>query len=81
MNVHIPGDFDLAVKALISEGRYRDEGEVVAEGIKLLLIKEQLRTDVQAGIADLDAGNRVDAKEVHAEARRRVGEIEEGRTE
>lgn len=80
MNVSIPSDFDPAVKALISEGRFQDEGEVVTEGIKLLLINEQLRKDVQEGIADLDAGNWIEAEEVYAEARRRIQEIEEGRT-
>ena len=78
MNVQIPADFDPAVQKLISEGRFRDEGEIVAEGIKLVLMREQLVRDVQAGLDDLDAGNRIDAEDVYAKARRRIKAIEDG---
>ena len=78
MNVQIPADFDPAVQKLISEERFRDEGEIVAEGIKLVLMREQLVRDVQAGLDDLDAGNRIDAEDVYAKARRRIKAIEDG---
>ena len=76
MNVQIPADYNPAVQKLITEGRYRDEGEIVAEGIKLLIMREQLAKDVQAGLDDLDAGNRIDAEEVYAKARKRIKDIE-----
>ncbi len=43
----------------------------------MLMSREKLRTEVQAGIDDADAGNLVDAGEVYAEARRRIQTIEE----
>ena len=58
MNVQIPADLNPAVQNLISEGRFRDAGEIVAEGIKLVLTREQLVRGVQAGLDDRDAGNR-----------------------
>ncbi len=76
MNVQIPADYNPAVQKLITEGRYRDEGEIVAEGIKLLIMREQLAKDVQAGLDDLNAGNRIDAEEVYAKARERIKSIE-----
>ncbi|MCY2991785.1 MAG: hypothetical protein NTY19_28505 [Planctomycetota bacterium] len=78
MNTQIPVDFSPAVQKLIAEGRFRDEGEVVAEGIKLVLRREQLERDVQAGLDDLDAGNRIEASLVYAEARRRIKASEDG---
>ena len=78
MNVQIPADYNPAVQKLILEGRYRDEGEIVAEGIKLIIMREQLARDVQAGFDDLDAGNRIDAEEVYAKARKRIKDIEHG---
>ncbi len=78
MNIQIPADFHPAVQKLISEGRFRDEGEIVAEGIRLVLVREQLEKDVQAGLDDLDAGNRIDAEDVYAEARERIRAIEHG---
>ena len=72
MQIEIPADFRPIMEKLIAEGRFRDEEEMVIEGLRLVLLRERLRADVQAGIDDLDAGNRIEASEVYAEARRRV---------
>ncbi len=77
MTVEIPVDYGPVVARLISEGRFRDEGEVVAEGLRLVVMQERLDSDIQAGIDELNAGNRVDSNEVYAEARRRIKAIEE----
>ncbi len=77
MTVEIPVDYGPVVARLISEGRFRNEGEVVAEGLRLVVMRERLDSDIQAGIDELNAGNRVDSNEVYAEARRRIKAIEE----
>jgi Arc/MetJ-type ribon-helix-helix transcriptional regulator len=77
MTVEISVDYGPVVARLISEGRFRDEGEVVAEGLRLVVMREDLDSDIQAGIDELNAGNRVDSEEVYAEARRRIKAIEE----
>jgi antitoxin ParD1/3/4 len=76
MTVEIPMDFGPAVQKLIADGRFRDEGELVAEGLRLVVMRETLREDLQAGLDDLNAGNRIEAGEVYAEARRRIKSIE-----
>jgi putative addiction module CopG family antidote len=75
MSVEIPSDYSPVVQRLIAEGRYRNEAEIVAEGLRLVLLREELDADIQAGLDDLDAGNRVEAREVYAEARRRIKAI------
>ena len=77
MNVEIPSDYGSVVQKLISEGKFQSESEVVAEGLRLIVMREKLHEDIQAGLDDLDAGNRIDASEVYAEARRRIKAIEE----
>jgi Arc/MetJ-type ribon-helix-helix transcriptional regulator len=72
MTVEIPADYGPVVAKLISEGRFHDESEVVAEGLRLVVLREKLDSEIQAGIDELDAGKRVDAGEVYAEARRRI---------
>ena len=81
MNIQLPEDVSSEVQLLLAEGRFQDESEVVTEGVRLLLIKERLRKDVQAGIADLDAGNSIDAKEAYAAARQRIKAIEDRQIE
>ncbi len=77
MTVEIPTNYGPVVQRLIAEGRFRDEEELVVEGLRLVLVQEELREDLQAGLADLNAGNRIEASEVYAEARRRIRAIED----
>ncbi len=77
MTVEIPTNYGPVVQRLIAEGRFRDEEELVVEGLRLVLVQEKLREDLQAGLADLNAGNRIEASEVYAEARRRIRAIED----
>ena len=77
MTVEIPTNYGPVVQRLIAEGRYRDEEEVVAEGLRLVLVQDKLRENLQAGMDDLNAGNRIEAGEVYAEARRRIRAIED----
>jgi predicted transcriptional regulator len=65
------------VQRLIAEGKFRNEEEVVAEGLRLIVLREELDADIQAGLDDLDAGNRVEASQVYAEARRRIKAVED----
>jgi antitoxin ParD1/3/4 len=60
---------------MISRGSYRDEGELVVEGLRLLKSREELRADVDAGIAQLDAGDGLDGAEVFARLEERARQI------
>jgi Arc/MetJ-type ribon-helix-helix transcriptional regulator len=77
MTVEIPFDYGPVVAKLISDGRFRDEGEIVAEGLRLVMLREKLHADIQAGIDELDAGKRLDSSQVYAEARARIKASEE----
>jgi len=56
MNVAIPADLELFVQNAISDGTYRDPGEVVREALRLLARRDQVLRDVRAGIQQLDGG-------------------------
>ena len=77
MSVDIPSDYGAVVQQLISEGKFQNEGEIVAEGIRLVIARERLHGDIQAGIDELDAGKGIAASDVYAEVRRRIKAIEE----
>lgn len=81
MSVDIPSDYFPLVQQLISQGRFRDEGEVVAEGLRLVSVKERLRADVAAGLAELDAGERVSAVDAYQAAREAVKNVERQQTQ
>lgn len=77
MSVEIPRSYVPVVERLIAEGKFQNEEEVVAEGLRLILLRDELDRDIQAGLDDLDAGNRLEASEVYAEARRRIKAVED----
>jgi antitoxin ParD1/3/4 len=76
MSTDIPSDYGAQVQQLIAQGKFQDEQEVIAEGIRLVLARETLHADIQAGIDQLDRGEGIDAEQVYAEARRRIKAIE-----
>jgi Arc/MetJ-type ribon-helix-helix transcriptional regulator len=77
MSTDIPNDYGSQVRQLIAQGKFEDEQAVVSEGIRLVIARETLHADIQAGIDELDRGEGIDAEEVYAEARRRIKAIEE----
>lgn len=72
MNVELPPDAIRFVKSLVASGEYPSIEEAVAEGVRLLMARQQLKDDIQAGIDDLDQGRCVDGKQVFAELRERA---------
>lgn len=54
--VEIPIDLQQFVQMVVSSGAYHSESEVVAEGLRLLQRREQIRRDVNEGIAQLERG-------------------------
>ena len=77
MSTEIPSDYGPVVQELIAQGKFQNEQEVVAEGIRLVIARDKLHADIQAGIDQLDWGESVDAEDVYAEARRRIKVIED----
>lgn len=76
LSTDIPSDYGVTVQKLIADGKFRDEQEVIAEGIRLVIARERMHSDIQAGIDQLDCGEGLDAEQVYAEARRRIRAIE-----
>ncbi|MEX0867309.1 MAG: hypothetical protein WD030_08115 [Pirellulales bacterium] len=72
MNVQIPSDVGSAVQKLIADGKFGSQEEVVLEGLRLVIEREELESMIQAGIDGLDAGNRIEATKVHAEVQRYI---------
>ena len=81
MSTEIPSDYGVTVQKLIAAGKFQDESEVIAEGIRLVVAREQLHADIQAGIDQLDRGEGIAAEQVYAEARRRISAIESQQSE
>ena len=78
MTTEIPNDLAPFVQRMVSERRFLSEGDVLAEGLRLLQARETLREEVNMGFAQLDAGLGVPADEVYSRAEERIREVERG---
>jgi putative addiction module CopG family antidote len=69
----IADEFDTAIKDAIASGRYRSEEEIVTAGLRLWREREEklnrLRDEIDAGLADLERGDRYPADQVFREIR------------
>lgn len=64
MDVTVSEELRSFVARGIASGRFRSEDEAISEGLKLLQRREEkldaLKSDVQIGIQELDAGDKSD---------------------
>ncbi len=80
MNIDIPHDLDPFVQHLISIGDYRNETEVLIEGLRLLKSRAELREAVNAGIDQLESGQAIDGDEALSRLEARARSLLRGDT-
>jgi putative addiction module CopG family antidote len=67
MSLGIPSELGVTVQKLIADGKYRDESEVIAEGIRLVVAREALRQAVQVGVDQAETDDLHDHDTVFAQ--------------
>ncbi|QDV15123.1 hypothetical protein CA51_50350 [Rosistilla oblonga] len=67
MNIELPREAMQFVEGLVASGEYDSANEAVVDGVRLLMGRQQLRSDIQKGIAELDAGLGINGDEVFAD--------------
>ena len=77
MNIELQADAVQFVERLVASGQYKSANEAVAEGVRLLMSRQQLRAEIQKGIDELDAGQGIDGDVVFAELRERANKMME----
>lgn len=60
MNIELPPDQQAFLVDLVAAGRFSSVGEAIREGVGLLISREGLKQQVQAGIDQADRGEVVD---------------------
>ncbi len=81
MHIELPNDVSDFVKELVFSGRFQSEEAAVAEGLRLLRSREQLRSEVAKGFKQLDDGQWVDGDAVFEELDREIDAVEKGQLE
>jgi antitoxin ParD1/3/4 len=82
-SVSLGGKLELAIKKLVSSGRYQSKSEVIREGVRLVEEREKrlqlLDAAISRGLADADNGRVRPADDVFAELRARYEALGETR--
>ena len=76
MNLNLPSEINDFVKGLVSQGRFDSEESAVVEGVRLLMTREKLRSEIQKGVEQLDNGQSSDEETVFAEVNAEIDKIE-----
>ena len=79
MSIEIPSEFQPFVDHLVAQRKYLNANEVISAGLRMLQARELLNEEIQAGFAQIDAGQKIDGKTVFANARNRIQELESGK--
>lgn len=77
MNIDLPAEAAQFIEGLVASGQYQSADEAIADGIRLLMTRQQLRAEIQKGVDELDAGQSIDGKQVFAELRERAKKLTE----
>ncbi len=77
MNIDLPNDAMQFVEGLVASGEYESATDAVVEGVRLLMSRQALRTDIQRGLDELNDGMGIDGDMVFAELRKRAKPIDD----
>jgi putative addiction module CopG family antidote len=75
MTINLTSEMDQFVKELVVAGKYPSEQEAVAEGLRLLMSREQLKAEIAKGIRDFDEGRYYDEETAFAELEKESKDI------
>ena len=64
IDVSIPAEFEPFVQSAVESGEFGSPADVVAEALRLLKKRGQLRKEIQIGLDQLDRGEAIDGDEV-----------------
>lgn len=72
MNVQLPTEAYQFIEGLVASGQYASVNDAVADGVQLLMGRQQLRFEIQQGISELNAGIGIEGSQVFKELRLRA---------
>ncbi len=72
MNIDLTTEAVHFIEGLVASGKYASANEAVADGVRLLMSRQQLTAEIQKGITELDGGQGIDGTLVIAELRERA---------
>ena len=77
MNNQLPTDANQFIEGMVASCQYASVNDAVADGVRLLMSRQQLRVGIQQGIAELNAGMGIEGSQVFGELRLRAQRLKQ----
>ena len=77
MNIQLPTEAYQFIEGMVASGQYASVNDAVADGIRLLMSRQQLRAEIQKGIAELDTGMGIEGSQVFDELPSRLKRLKQ----
>ncbi len=81
MNIQLPTEAYQFVEGMVASGQYASVNDAVADGVRLLMSRQQLRVEIQQGIAELNEGMGIEGSQVFDELRLRAQSLNKQRAQ
>lgn len=77
MDIQLPTEAYQFIEGLVASGQYASVSDAVADGVRLLMSRQQLHSEIQQGIAELNAGMGIEGSQVFGELRLRAQRLKQ----
>ena len=77
MNIQLPTEALQFIEGMVASGQYASVNEAIADGVRLLMSRQQLRAEIQKGIAELDSGMGIVGSQIFDEIRLRAERLKQ----
>ena len=77
MDIQLPTEACQFIEGMVATGQYASVSDAVADGVRLLMSRQKLYSEIQQGIGELNAGMGIEGSQVFGELRLRAQRLKQ----
>jgi antitoxin ParD1/3/4 len=77
MDIQLPTEACQFIEGMVASGQYASVSDAVADGVRLLMSRQKLYSEIQQGIGELNAGMGIEGSQVLGELRLRAQRLKQ----
>ena len=77
MDIQLPTEAYQFIEGMVASGQYASVSDAIADGVRLLMSRQKLFSEIQQGIGELNAGMGIEGSQVLGELRLRAQRLKQ----
>ena len=77
MDIQLPTEAYQFIEGMVASGQYASVSDAIADGVRLLMSRQKLYSEIQQGIGELNAGMGIEGSQVLGELRLRAQRLKQ----